>query len=49
MKNWKTKLLLLGTRVSAFAVVIATLLAPTCRNAWFQPKEPDNLKQLLRK
>ncbi len=47
MKNWKTRLLVWGTRLAAFAVAFAALLAPTCRNDWYQPEEPENLNQLL--
>jgi len=47
MKNWKTRLLVWGTKLAAFAVAFAALLAPTCRNDWYQPEEPENLNQLM--
>ena len=49
MKNLKTNLLVIGTKMSAFAIIVAELLAPTCRHAWYQPKEPENLRDLLKK
>ena len=49
MKNWKTKLLVIGTKVCAFSVMLAALLAPTCRDLWCQPQEPENLSELLKK
>ncbi|MCR4839488.1 MAG: cyclic lactone autoinducer peptide [Eubacterium sp.] len=47
MKKRNEKLLVLGTKVVSLAIVLATLLAPTCRNAWYQPEEPENLAKLL--
>lgn len=48
MKNWKMKLLTIGTKICAFSVILSALLAPTCRDNWYQPEEPENLDELLK-
>lgn len=48
MGNLKANLLVLGTKLTSVAVIVATVLAPTCRSTWYQPEEPENLKKLLR-
>ena len=48
MKKWKTRLLVMGTKLSAIAVLVASVLSPICRNEWYEPKKPSNLDQLLK-
>ena len=47
MGSWKGRLLTYATNMSALAVAVAALLAPTCRHNWYEPKEPKNLKELF--
>lgn len=49
MRNWKEELLVMGTKFSALAIVVASVLAPVCRNNWYEPKKPDNLDQIFKK
>ena len=49
MNGFKLKLLKMSGTLCSLAVVLATILAPGCRSIWYQPKEPDNLKELLKK
>ena len=49
MGKWEASLLAFGAKLSSIAVIVATVLAPTCRDTWYQPKEPENLKNLLKK
>ena len=37
-----------GRRISSLAVSIATLSPKCCRGEWYQPKEPDNLSELVK-
>ena len=49
MNEFKLKLLKMSGTLCSFALVLATVLVPGCRSSWYQPKEPDNLKELLKK
>ena len=49
MGSLKANLLILGTKLTSVAVIVATVLAPTCRSTWYQPEEPENLQKLLKK
>ena len=49
MGKWEANVLAFCAKLSSVAVIVATVLAPTCRDTWYQPKEPENLKKLLNK
>ena len=49
MDGFKSKLIMMSGTLCSFAVMLATVLAPGCRSSWYQPEEPKNLNQLLRK
>ncbi len=49
MNGFKSKLIMMSGTLCSLAVMLATVLAPGCRSSWYQPKEPDNLKELLKK
>lgn len=47
MNDLKLKLLKMSGSLCSLAVLLATVLAPGCRSNWYQPKEPENMKDLL--
>ena len=49
MGKVKGRILSFVVKFGSLAVLLATVLAPGCRISWYQPKEPENLSELLKK